>query len=83
MVRDPERLREYVAGLKLRSSEESAKHTQLGTGAFEGYLDVLAGHQEAGLARIRRMLSFSRRRNWMGCASQSQNWPGCLGVAMR
>jgi hypothetical protein len=55
-MRDPDLLRRHVAALKANPSEREARQNQIVREAFEGYLDVLDGRAEAGIARIERAL---------------------------
>ncbi len=57
---DLERLREYAAALTTERGEHAAPQIQLGAKALSGYLDVLDGRDEVGIARIQRALDDSR-----------------------
>jgi hypothetical protein len=55
-MRDPERLRLYVARLEAMRSEHDPRQTRDGRESFAGYVDVLDGRKEIGIARIERAL---------------------------
>lgn len=66
-LRDLDHLRECVAALTVGRTERVASQTQNSHKALAGYVDVLDGRVEAGIARIEQALDVSR---------QSPNAPG-------
>lgn len=58
-MRDVEQLREYLASLKAEHSQHEARHNQIISEAIDGYLDVLGGRKDRGIARIQRALDDS------------------------
>ena len=58
-LRDPGHLRACVALLKAGHAEQEARQTRISSDALEGYLDVLDGQAETGIARIQRVLAES------------------------
>jgi DNA-binding SARP family transcriptional activator len=57
---DEEALRQATASLGAEFARQLTRPTRLGTEAFAGYLDVLDGRAEAGVARIQRALDEGR-----------------------
>lgn len=55
-MREPERVRAYTASLN-DGLEHQWRPTQVGTDALNGYVAVLDGQEEAGIARIQRTLN--------------------------
>jgi hypothetical protein len=60
-MRDPEKLREYTAMLRSERFEDELRRLHVSAEAFAGYLDILDGRKEAGIARAERALEASRR----------------------
>src|SRR5207244_9312872 len=73
-MRDPDSLREYVAALRAGRTDHEARQNVIGREGLEGYLDVLDGRREAGIARIQRALADAR-----GSAPA----PGAYGMGVR
>jgi hypothetical protein len=59
-LRELERMRSDTAALALEPSAQDAWHVQVAVEAYLGYLDVLDGARQAGIARIRRALDDPR-----------------------
>jgi DNA-binding SARP family transcriptional activator len=66
-MHDLEYLRECVAALRAGRLENEARQIQIGSEVFAGYVDILDGSTEAGMARIQRALDDSH---------QTQHAPG-------
>jgi DNA-binding SARP family transcriptional activator len=73
-MRDREQLRENLAALWAGRLADEAKQSQLASEAAAGYLDVLDGRKETGIARIESALAD---------AELSQHAPGGRAVLMR
>lgn len=54
--RDEQRLREHAAALEVAADAHTPRQIQFALEAFGGYVDVLDGRSEQGIARIRRAL---------------------------
>ena len=60
-MRDPAGVRAYAAMLMAEQADHDMRPNQVAAEHFGGYVDVLDGRQEAGLARIRRAIDESRQ----------------------